>query len=104
MSWPVTKRFGAAGLVFEEPTGLKGQLSPTTPPKQTNRIREGFRMLLGVRKCPENESLLLMAVAMGISVGVLVCWGPLERGLAGRRLMLGHFVAFEGGRAWCLGS
>jgi hypothetical protein len=61
-------------------------------------------MLLGVRKCPENESLLLWAVAMGISVGGLVCWGPLERGLAGRRLMLGHFVVFEGGRAWCLGS
>ena len=49
-------------------------------------FREGFRMLLGVRKCPENESLLLWAVAMGISVGGLVCWGPLERGLAGRRL------------------
>ena len=61
-------------------------------------------MLLGVRKCPENESLLLMAVAMGISVGGVVCWGPLERGLAGRRLIFGHFVAFEGGRAWCLGS
>jgi hypothetical protein len=32
-------------------------------------------MLLGVRKCPENESLLLRAVAMGISVGGVVCWG-----------------------------
>ena len=80
------------------------QLSLPTPPRQTIRNREGFRMLLGVRKCPENESLLLWAVAMGISVGGLVCWGPLERGLAGRRLMLGHFVVFEGGRAWCLGS
>ncbi|AMS28669.1 hypothetical protein AEM38_02955 [Hyphomonadaceae bacterium UKL13-1] len=54
--------------------------------KQTISFREGFRMLLGVRKCPENESLLLRAVAMGISVGGVVCWGCLGRGLAGLRL------------------
>lgn len=49
-------------------------------------------MLLGVRKCPENESLLLRAVAMGISVGGVVCWGPLERGVPARMAAFGHFV------------
>jgi len=40
-------------------------------------------MLLGVRKCPENESLVLWAGAMGISADGLVWWGLLKPGLAG---------------------
>ncbi|MFO0430235.1 MAG: hypothetical protein ACK5Z6_03010, partial [Hyphomonadaceae bacterium] len=51
---------------------------PSAPPNQTSRFREGFRMLLGVRRCPENESLLLWAVAMEIPLGGVVCWRPLE--------------------------
>jgi len=53
------------------------------PPKQTFRFREGFRMLLGVRKYPKNESLVLWAVAMGISAEGLDWWGLLKPGLAG---------------------
>jgi len=52
------------------------------PPKQTFRFREGFRMLLGVRKYPKNESLVLWAVAMGISAEGLVGCGCLGRGMA----------------------
>ncbi|MFN9147189.1 MAG: hypothetical protein ACK5VS_04285, partial [Hyphomonadaceae bacterium] len=47
---------------------------------QTNAFREGFRMPLGVRKCPENESLVLRAGAMGISAEGLVGCGCLGRG------------------------
>ncbi len=57
-------------------------LSPPPPPNQTNRFREGFRMPLGVRKCPENESLVLRAGAMGISAEGLVGCGCLGRGMA----------------------
>jgi hypothetical protein len=40
-------------------------------------------MLLGVRKYPKNESLVLWAVAMGISAEGLDWWGLLKPGLAG---------------------
>ncbi|MFN5554033.1 MAG: hypothetical protein ACK5BF_14310, partial [Hyphomonadaceae bacterium] len=53
------------------------------PRNQTNRFREGFRMPLGVRKYPKNESLVLWAVAMGISAEGLDWWGLLKPGLAG---------------------
>ncbi len=46
-------------------------------------LREEFRALLGVRKCPKNESLVLRAVAMGISAEGLDWWGLLKPGLAG---------------------
>jgi hypothetical protein len=47
------------------------------------RFREEFRALLGVRKYPKNESLVLWAVAMGISAEGLDWWGLLKPGLAG---------------------
>ncbi|MCZ8208820.1 MAG: hypothetical protein O9270_11595, partial [Aquidulcibacter sp.] len=64
-------------------TAPERPLSPPRPPKQTTRNREGFRALLGVRKYPKNESLVLWAVAMGISAEGLDWWGLLKPGLAG---------------------
>jgi hypothetical protein len=58
-------------------------LSLRCPSKQTSRNREEFRALLGVRKYPKNESLVLWAVAMGISAEGLDWWGLLKPGLAG---------------------
>ncbi|MFN9701418.1 MAG: hypothetical protein ACK57H_06035, partial [Hyphomonadaceae bacterium] len=56
---------------------------PSAPPNQTSRFREEFRAPLGVRKYPKNESLVLWAVAMGISAEGLDWWGLLKPGLAG---------------------
>ncbi|MCZ8208015.1 MAG: hypothetical protein O9270_07445, partial [Aquidulcibacter sp.] len=62
---------------------LKVRFRPFARPKQTIPFREGFRALLGVRKYPKNESLVLWAVAMGISAEGLDWWGLLKPGLAG---------------------
>ncbi len=62
---------------------LNVRLCRPCAPKQTTRNREGFRMPLGVRKYPKNESLVLWAVAMGISAEGLDWWGLLKPGLAG---------------------
>ncbi|WP_313587455.1 hypothetical protein, partial [Aquidulcibacter sp.] len=53
-------------------------LANSSDPKRTISFREEFRALLGVRKYPKNESLVLWAVAMGISAEGLDWWGLLK--------------------------